>query len=115
MPPNGQRKPNNEQDIASADSFPASDPPSNTAERGTRAVPMSELVGEHHAAVPGAVMLSRRFPDGEAAKLMLETLVRQVPVDRDAATLAEHGTEVELRIAAPPGDAARIRALLDRA
>ncbi|HEV7263943.1 MAG TPA: hypothetical protein VGN83_03365 [Falsiroseomonas sp.] len=114
MPSDRGPKPNTKQDIASADSFPASDPPSTTNESGTRAVPMSELIGEHHETVPGAVMLARRFPDAEAAKLALEALVRQVPLDRDAAALTDHGTEVELRIAAPPADAARIRALLDR-
>jgi hypothetical protein len=102
-----------QQDIASADSFPASDPPSGTGERGTRAVPPSELLGDRHGAVAGAVTLRRRFKDAETAKLMLESLVRAVPLDRDAAAVLEEGDEVELRIAAPPADAARIRGLLD--
>jgi hypothetical protein len=115
MPSPEKTRPNTKQDTASADSFPASDPPSTTGEGGTRAVPPSEMLGHHHGAVPGAVTLSRRFKDSETAKLTLESLVREVPLDPDAASLADEGSETELRIAAPPGDAARIRALLDRA
>ncbi|WP_270937725.1 hypothetical protein [Falsiroseomonas oryzae] len=115
MPSDRRDQDDAQQDIAVAGTFPASDPPSNTGERGTRAVPPGEMLGGKHAPVPGGVMLKRRFPSAEAAKLALEGLVRDGPVDRDAAELHPEGEAVELRLVAPPGDAERLRVLLARA
>jgi hypothetical protein len=91
------------------DSFPASDPLSDTGTQGPRAVPS----GDQHRAPPvaDAVRLSRRFDDAESAKLALEELVRSAPLDRDATELSGN----ELRIQVPKGDAARIEKLLNAA
>ncbi len=100
------------QDKAVADTFPASDPTAGTADTGNRAVPPQAMMGRGQRDVPGAVVLQRRFRDGEAAKLALEGLVRDGPIDRDCAELHPAGQEVELRISAPANDAERIRKLL---
>jgi hypothetical protein len=104
-----------QQDMAVAGTFPASDPPAGTGESGSRAVPPQEMMGGAHRVAGDAVTLRRRFPDAEAAKLALEGLVRDAPLDRRAAEMSPEGGEVELRIAAPPADEARLRDLLARA
>jgi hypothetical protein len=105
-----------DQDAAVADTFPASDPPSGTGERGARAVPPQDLMRSDRAPASGdTVTLRRRFPDTESAKLALEGLVRDAPIDRDCAGLQPEDGGVELHIAAPRADADRIRGLLDRA
>ncbi len=108
-------KHDHQQDIAVAGTFPASDPPAGTLENGARAVPPQEMMGGGRAATGDAVTLRRRFPDAEAAKLALEGLVRDAPLDRRCAEMNPEGGEVELRIAAPPADAERLRTLLARA
>jgi hypothetical protein len=114
--PSDSKRTDAQQDIAVAGTFPASDPPAGTADAGNRAVPPQEMMGRHAAPPPAdAVTLRRRFPTNEAAKLALEGLVRDAPIDRDCATMEEQAGEVELRIVSPPGDAARLRALLARA
>jgi hypothetical protein len=115
MPSDRDRRTDEEQDIAVAGTFPASDPPAGTADNGARAVPPEQMLGGRAAPPADAVTLRRRFPSNEAAKLALEGLVRDAPLDRDCAELERQGEEVELRIFAPPSDAARIRALLARA
>ncbi len=103
------------QDIAVAGTFPASDPPAGNAESGARAVPPQEMMGGGRPLAEDAVTLRRRFPSAEAAKLALEGLVRDAPLDRRTAEMSPEGGEVELRIAAPPADAPRLRTLLARA
>jgi hypothetical protein len=105
-----KREASKEQDEAVRETFPASDPPASMASGTARAVPASELF-EAGQSVPGAVTLRRRFPDADAAKLALESLVREGPVDRDATEIHD----AELRLAVPPEDAERIRGLLQRA
>jgi len=113
---NKQNKQNNEQDLAVAGTFPASDPPASMGTEGsTRAVPPEELMDRPHTAAYDAVTLRRRFPSTEAAKLALEGLVREGPIDRNCATLKQIGKEVELLISADPDDCQRLRALLARA
>jgi hypothetical protein len=91
------------------DTFPASDPLSDTGTQGPRAVP----AGAQHQAPPvtDAVQLSRHFADAESAKLALEQLVRSAPLDRDATQLSGS----ELRLSVPRGDAARIEKMLNAA
>jgi hypothetical protein len=91
------------------DTFPASDPLSDTGTQGPRAVP----AGEDHPSKPvaDAVSLSRRFQDQESAKLALEELVRSVPLDRSATELSGS----ELRLSVPRADAQRIEDLLQKA
>lgn len=111
-----QNRLDREQDIAAAGSFPASDPPANVAESGARAVPPQELMGQDKRPIPAdAVTIRHRFPDADAAKLVLEALVRDVPIDRDCAEIVDADGGAELRLTAPPADAARIRRQLDRA
>ena len=114
MPPDRKAE-GKAQDAAVAATFPASDPPANPGERGTRAVPPQEMMGHGHAPVPGAVTLRRSFPDTESAKLALEGLVRDGPLDRDSARLQHEGTAMELCVSVPPEDAERLRSLLARA
>jgi hypothetical protein len=96
------------------DTFPASDPVSATATTGARAVPPEEMMDAPAAANDTGVALTRRYPDREQAKLMLETMVRNAPLDRNCAQIHEMGGEFELRIMAPQGDAARLGDLLAR-
>lgn len=112
--PDRKSREDTDQQIAVADSFPASDPPSDTGERGTRAVPTAPLVGQPRATPTDSVALSRRFADQESAKLALEALVRDGPLDPDVAELRPQGNEVELRVMAPPNNAERLRGLLMR-
>lgn len=112
------RKPGSEkqQDQAVADTFPASDPPATMGgEGGTRAVPPEEMMDRRRAPPPDAVTLRRRFPSTEAAKLALESLVREGPVDRSSTELVRIGKEIELRLCANPDDAHRLRGLLAHA
>jgi hypothetical protein len=99
------------QDEAVAESFPASDPPASMASGAARAVP-AEAMMEQADPVAGAVTLRRGFADAEAAKLALEALVRDGPVDRAATALRQAGSRCELVIQAPPEDADRLRHLL---
>ncbi|WP_237217730.1 hypothetical protein [Falsiroseomonas oryziterrae] len=103
------------QDAAVAGTFPASDPLAGTPESGTRAVPPQDMMGHDTPMPPDAVTLRRRFPSAESAKLALEALVREGPVDRNAAEIVAQGEETELRIAAPANDLQRLRDLLAKA
>jgi hypothetical protein len=100
---------------ASVDSFPASDPVAPTAAVGSRAVSPQEMVEKEHSAPPKSddcVSVTARFRDREAAKLAVETLVREGPVDRRHAEIAPAGDAVAVRLTAPRGDAGRIGELL---
>jgi hypothetical protein len=111
-----QQDADRKQDAADADSFPASDPPASMGgEAGARAVPPQRMMDRRHAVAADAVTLRRRFPSTEAAKLALEALVRDGPLDRSAAEFVHIGREVELRIAADPDDVHRLRGLLAHA
>ncbi|MGG5823678.1 hypothetical protein [Falsiroseomonas sp. HW251] len=104
------------QDAAVAETFPASDPPASMGtEGGARAVPPEHMMDQHHPAPFDAVTLRRRFPSQEAAKLALEAMVRDGPVDRHCAELSAIGREIELRLKVPEEDCHRIRALLAHA
>jgi hypothetical protein len=89
--------------------FPASDPVATTASQGARAVPVERMMAEDEGPPDAdAATLTQRFPDAESAKLALEALVREGPVDRHCAEL--HGAELVLRVPRP--DATRLEALL---
>lgn len=94
------------------ETFPASDPISTTATQGSRAVPANEILDRQAPAMPDAVTLHRTFPDAESAKIALEGLVRDGPIDR---RLAEITNDNRLRLNVPANDAERIRGLLERA
>ena len=105
-----------DQDSAVAGTFPASDPPASMGgEAGPRAVPPEELMGHKHADPYDAVTLRRRFATNEAAKLALESLVRDGPIDRHCAEVKQIGKEIELLVKVAEEDSHRLRALLAHA
>lgn len=102
------------QEKAVRDTFPASDPTGNPAEKGARAVPV-ESMKAHPAPEPdGAATLSATFADAEAAKLALEALVREGPVPREHAGIETGPKGATLRIQVRPADRDRLRAMLER-
>jgi hypothetical protein len=98
--------------------FPASDPMATIASQGARAVPPEELMGGAGDATPqsGAVALTARFESAEAAKLALEAMVREGPVDRNCAEVeaGDGGAGAILRIAVPRSDQGRLGEMLQR-
>ena len=97
------------------DSFPASDPVATTAAVGSRAVDPAELMAPRgEVEMRGAATVLARFPDQEGAKLALERLVRDVPLDRRRAAIRCGEADTTLEIAAPEGDAERVADLLRR-
>lgn len=114
-PPEHQKDPN-EQDAAVRDTFPASDPVSGVASTGARAVPPERLLREDDAPHPAGdtVILTQHFRDAEAAKLALETLVREGPIDRHCAEIRHEGEAATVAVQAPRSEAGRIEALLHR-
>ena len=96
--------------------FPASDPVSSTTSQGSRAVPPGEMMhptGSKPATPQDSVTISQSFPDQESAKLALETLVREGPVDRRSAEILGEGSAVQLQVVVPKADAERLRAKLE--
>jgi hypothetical protein len=104
-------------DSAVRDSFPASDPPAPTASQGIRAASPGSMADEAPLAPPlDAARLSRAFPDAETAKLALESLVREAPIDRRCAEILPHGQDrgAVLMLTLPREEQPRVEALLDR-
>lgn len=110
--------PDNNLEAAVEGTFPASDPLSTIGSQGARAVPAEEMLRDDPppARPPDdLVPLTQRFRDAEAAKLALETLVRDGPLDRHCAAIRrEEGGAATLEVQASPADAERIGALLRR-
>ena len=92
--------------------FPASDPIASTATQGARAVSPADLLrpSDDEAQPADAVRFALRFPSHEAAKLAVETAVREAPLDRRCASI--RGKSVE--VAAPRADVERVREILRR-
>lgn len=99
-------------DEAVKESFPASDPVAVTGTRGARAVPVEEMLGESAQVPASAITLRRSFATAEEAKLALEGLVRDGPIDRRLAEISGEGS-AELVIQVAANDQDRIRKLLD--
>jgi hypothetical protein len=110
----GTISPDQKTDEEVTETFPASDPMATTATSGARAVPTQDMVERAAPPLPDAVTLHRSFPDAESAKLALEGLVRDGPVDRRLAEIT-NDNGVALRLDVPANDAERIRGLLERA
>ena len=95
--------------------FPASDPMSTIASHGARAVPAEEMM---HASdsKPQAdtATLTARFESHEAAKLALEALVRDGPVDRRCAEVEDAGGKATVRLSVPTADRQRLEDMLHR-
>ena len=103
------------QEAAVRDTFPASDPPASTASQGARAVPAEEMMdkpGSQPHRPDDSVAVSQRFADGESAKLALEMLVREGPIDRRCATIEQSEGAVTLRVQAAGQDRSRLEGLL---
>ncbi|MBW8269365.1 hypothetical protein [Caldovatus aquaticus] len=96
------------------DTFPASDPLSATTVQGSRAVPPERLLRDDAAApTAGTVLLTARFAGHEAAKLAIEALVREGPLDRRCVALhEERGGAATVTVRAPAAEADRLHALL---
>jgi hypothetical protein len=109
----GQAADRSEQ-IAVHDTFPASDPVGPTAATGSRAVPPERLMeGGQRPTPPGdAVTLSHRFRTAEAAKLAVEALVREGPIDRRCAEILPGDDAVTVKVEASGKDAARLDEML---
>ena len=97
------------------DSFPASDPVATTPAVGVRAVELGEMLEETPPPEPlDATPLIARFADTVTAKLMVEKLVRQVPLDRRCTSITEQeGGAVLLEITAAGHDLGRVRKMLE--
>ena len=98
-------------------SFPASDPSASTASQGARAVPPQEMMDgtKGPARHKDQVEVTARFRDRQAAKLALESLVREGPLDRrHAEVVGTTDDEVTLRFQAPGKDARRLEELVQK-
>lgn len=97
------------------DSFPASDPVATTPAVGVRAMELGEMLEETPAPEPvDATPLVARFGDAVTAKLMVEKLVREVPLDRRCTAISEEaGGTALLEINAAGADLGRIRKMLE--
>jgi hypothetical protein len=97
------------------DTFPASDPMATTAAVGSRAVDPAVLMdAQGEVEVRDGATVFARFPDQERAKLALEGLVRDVPLDRRCATVSCDGDQATLKVTAPGADARRVAEMLRR-
>ena len=83
------------------DTFPASDPAATSPVVGTRIEDMAAMMdASDEVHVPDSTTVTALFPDRVTAKLAIEKLVRDVPLDRRCAALSEEssGTTLELTI-----------------
>jgi hypothetical protein len=95
--------------------FPASDPVATSASQGARAVPPEEMMRGRDAKPQGnTASLFARFDSMEAARLAVEALVRDGPVDRHCAEVEQAGQAATVRITVPAADEQRLGAMLRR-
>ena len=110
------RTPDNNVEAAVEGTFPASDPMGTIASQGARAVSPEELMhasgSKPHSGDTAA--LAARFDGMESAKLAVEALVRDGPVDRNCAEFEQAGDGTRVRIAVPQADQQRLGDLLRR-
>jgi hypothetical protein len=116
--PNERPDQTTEQNMEAAvrDTFPASDPAASTSTQGARAVPPEEMMersGSKPAAGADSTDFTMRFKDHEAAKLALETLVREGPLDRRCAEFVPAGGAT-LKISTTSAEVGRFKELLHR-
>lgn len=116
MPPTPDQPSNRDRDQLAGvrDTFPASDPVANTAERGTRAVDLGALDPGEPPSTGGLETFEQGFETAEHAKLALEGLVRDGPFDRRLAAIVPSGGGVMLRLHAAAADVERLQGLLSR-
>jgi hypothetical protein len=114
--PEGQpgRAAENDLDEGVRETFPASDAVAATPTQGARAVPPERMTeaGRGGFEQAGTVTVTARFKDQEAAKLAVETMVRDGPIDRRRAEIRSAGDAVLVQVAARPDEAGHVREML---
>jgi hypothetical protein len=101
--------------LAVPDTFPASDPVATTPAVGVRAEAVAEMMDDSVLPdVPDPATVTARFPDHVTAKLAIEKLVRDVPMDRRCATLSEEGGAILLKATSSKSDLERVTEILRR-
>ena len=109
------RTPDKNVESAVEGTFPASDPMSTIASHGARAVPPEELMHASGSKPQGdTATLTARFDGMETAKLAVEALVRDGPVDRRCADVERAGDAATVRLAVPQADRQRLEEMLNR-
>ena len=109
------RTPDRNVETAVEGTFPASDPMATIASQGARAVPPEELMrGSGSKPQGNTATLTARFESQEMAKLAVEALVRDGPVDRNCAEFEQASDGTMVRIAVPQADQQRLGDLLRR-
>jgi hypothetical protein len=110
------RTPDPNAEAAVEGTFPASDPLGTIASPGARAVPPEELMhasdSKPHSG--DTATLTARFDGTESAKLALEALVRDGPVDRRCAEVERAGDAATVRLSVPQADRQRLEEMLQR-
>ena len=97
------------------DTFPASDPTATSPVVGARAEDMAAMLDtsdELH--VPDPTTVTAHFPDHVTAKLAIEKLVRDVPLDRRCAALSEDSSGTTLELIISRSDVDRVTEMLCR-
>lgn len=108
------RTADNNVEAAVEGTFPASDPMATIASQGARAVPPEEMMRSGASAPQGgSASLTARFESREAAKLAVESLVRDGPVDPNCADIeAGNDAAATVRLKVPDADRQRLDAML---
>lgn len=98
---------------AMPDSFPASDPVATTPAVGVRAMALAEMQpDESKLDIVDPATSTARFPDHVTAKLAIEKLVRDIPLDRRCTDLVEFAGGFVLSVTASRPDRERIQEIL---
>lgn len=109
------RTPDKNVEAAVEGTFPASDPAGTTASQGARAVPPEELMHASGSKPQGdGAPLTAKFDSMEAAKLAVEALVRDGPVDRRCAEVQPAGDTATVRLSVPQADRQRLEDMLKK-
>jgi len=83
---------------------------------GVRAEAVAEMMDDSVLPdVPDPATVTARFPDHVTAKLAIEKLVRDVPVDRRSTELSDEGEQVMLEVTISKLDLDRVTEILRRA
>ncbi len=98
--------------VAVPDSFPASDRAAITPAVGVRAMDVAGMMEASRQDVPHARQSAADFQDHVTAKLALEQLVREIPLDRSRAMLSGEGDRTVLEVTASKADLDRVAKIL---
>ena len=110
-----ERAVENNVEAAVEGTFPASDPTGNASSQGARAVPPEDMMHASGSKPHGhTTALTARFKSMEDAKLAVEALVRDGPVDRRCAQVEAAGDAATVRLSVPETDQQRIGDMLQR-